>query len=47
MVLILVISALVPVHPLDGARLGLPRWADWVVTAIMIGMTALFALRVL
>lgn len=47
MALILVISALVPIHPLDGSRLGLPKWADWVLTACMIGMTALFALRVL
>jgi len=45
--LVLVSSALVPVNPLDGARLGLNRWIDLLVTLCLIAATVLFALQIL
>jgi len=36
--------ALVPVHPLDGARLALNRWVEVVITAGPAAFTVLFAL---
>jgi len=45
--LVLVSSALVPVNPLDGARLGLKRWIDLSITASLLAATILFALQIL
>ena len=45
--LVLVSSALVPINPLDGARLGLNRWIDLLITACLIAATVLFAFQIL
>jgi len=47
MALIMVVSAFVPVKPLDGSRLELHNWVNWGFTAAMVGVTVLFALKVL
>jgi Zn-dependent protease len=44
--LLLLSSALVPVTPLDGAHLGLRKWADWTITLALAGFTVLFALGI-
>ena len=45
--LTLISSALLPVHPLDGARLGVRKWIDLAISAALIAATILFALQIL
>jgi hypothetical protein len=45
--LILLSSALVPITPLDGAHLGLKKWADLAITLALAVFTLLFALGVI
>jgi tetratricopeptide (TPR) repeat protein len=45
--LLVLSSALVPVHPLDGSRIDLGRWADLAVTLALAGGTILIALAVI
>ena len=47
MTLILIASAFLPIKPLDGSNLKLHRWVNWTLTAVMLGITVLFALKII
>ena|GEM_PF-3371943 len=45
--IILLSSALVPVNPLDGARLGLKRWIELVLTVLLIAVATLHVMQII
>ncbi|WP_193316289.1 tetratricopeptide repeat protein [Bifidobacterium cebidarum] len=45
--LVVIGSALTPVDPLDGARIDLPKWLDWLITIAMTVTTIITAMNIL